>query len=90
MYLLGDLQVAQEALWEMLTRSTIQMLPLATNDCLRMRDLMRKYSNRPMDLADAALVAVAERENIRKIFTVDKKDFEVYRLHGRSRFTILP
>lgn len=90
MYLLGDLQVAQEALWEMLTRNTIQMIPLAMNDCLRMRDLMRKYSNRPMDLADAALVAVAERENIRKMFTVDKKDFEVYRLHGRLRFTIIP
>jgi len=43
-----------------------------------------------MDLADAALVTVAERDDIRKVFTVDKTDFAVYRLHGRSRFTIIP
>jgi hypothetical protein len=51
---------------------------------------MWKYSDQPMDLADAALVRVAEREGIRKIFTVDKRDFGVYRLHGRTRPTLLP
>jgi predicted nucleic acid-binding protein len=51
---------------------------------------MRKYANRPMDLADAALLRVAEREGIRKIFTVDRKDFAVYRLHGRIRPTLFP
>jgi len=55
-----------------------------------MRELMRKYSNRPMDLADAALLRVAEREGIRKIFTVDRRDFSVYRLHGRVRPRFLP
>jgi predicted nucleic acid-binding protein len=55
-----------------------------------MRELMRKYANRPMDLADAALLRVAEREGIRKIFTVDRRDFSVYRLHERTRLTILP
>jgi predicted nucleic acid-binding protein len=43
-----------------------------------------------MDMADAALVRVAEREGIRKIFTVDRKDFAVYRLHGRIRPTVIP
>ena len=90
MYLLGDLPVAQEALWEMLMRNTVQILPLLTNDIPRLRQLMRKYSDRPMDLADAALVHVAERERIRRIFTVDRKDFGIYRLHGRTRFTIIP
>jgi hypothetical protein len=51
---------------------------------------MRKYADRPMDLADAALIRVAEREGIRKIFTVDRKDFSVYRLHGRVRPAIVP
>lgn len=90
MYLLSDMRVAQEALWEMLARGVVQVLPLATSDIPRMRELMRKYSDRPMDLADAALVNVAERDRIRKIFTVDKKDFSIYRLYGRSRFTIIP
>jgi predicted nucleic acid-binding protein len=43
-----------------------------------------------MDLADAALVRVAEREGIRKIFTVDREDFSVSRLHGRVRPNIIP
>jgi len=40
--------------------------------------------------ADAALVRVAEREGIRRIFTVDRNDFTVYRLHGRIGLAIVP
>jgi predicted nucleic acid-binding protein len=90
MYLLGDLPRAQEALWEMLARGVLQLLPLDLTDAPRMRELMSKYADRPMDPADAALVRVAEREGIRKIFTVDRKDFGVYRLHGRLRPSIIP
>ena len=90
MYLLGDLPKAQEALWEMLTRGVLQLLPLDHSDVPRMRELMSKYADRPMDLADAALVRVAEREGIRKIFTVDRNDFGVYRLHGRVRPNLIP
>jgi predicted nucleic acid-binding protein len=43
-----------------------------------------------MDLADAALVRVAERDGTRKIFTLDRRDFTVYRVRGTGRFTILP
>ncbi len=32
-----------------------------------------------MNLADAALVRVAEHERIRRVFTVDRRDFEIYR-----------
>lgn len=55
-----------------------------------MRELMSKYVDRSMDLADAAVVRVAEREGIRKIFTVDREGFGVYRLHGRVRPSIIP
>jgi predicted nucleic acid-binding protein len=90
MYLVAGLPKAQEALWEMLQRSALQLLPLDSADAPRIRELMRKYANRPMDLADAALLRVAEREGLRKIFTVDRQDFSVYRLHGRLRPTLIP
>ena len=90
MYLLADVPKAQEALWEMLARGAVQLLPLDLGDVPRMRELMRKYADRPMDLADAALVRVAEREGIRRIFTVDRGDFAIYRLHGRIRPTVIP
>lgn len=90
MYLLNELPGAQEAVWEMLQRGALHLLTLDSADAPRMRELMRKYANRPMDLADAALIRVAEREGLRKIFTVDRQDFSVYRLHGRLRPTLIP
>jgi hypothetical protein len=54
-----------------------------------MRELMRKYSDRPMDLADAALIRVAEREGIRKS-SMSIADFSVCRLHGALRLRIIP
>jgi hypothetical protein len=35
---------------------------------------VRKYANRVVDLADAALLRVAKREVLRKIFAVDRKN----------------
>jgi predicted nucleic acid-binding protein len=90
MYLLAGQPKAQEALWEILTRGVVQLLPLSSDDVPRTRELMRKYADRPMDMADAAVVRVAEREGIRTIFTVDRKDFSIYRLHGRVRPTVIP
>lgn len=90
MYLLRTSWAAQQALWEMLERGTVTLIPLAGDDLPRMRDLMGKYRDLPMDLADAALVRIAEREKIRRIFTLDRRDFTVYRPIGIGRFTILP
>ena len=90
MYLLSGLPLAREALWEMLERSAVLLLPLDANDIPRIRELMGKYRNRRMDFADAALLRVAERENTKKIFTVDRRDFSVYRLHNRMRLTLIP
>jgi len=90
LYLLNDLPAGQEAVWESILRSAVGILPLDVEDVPRIRELMRKYRDRGMDLADAALIRAAEREGVRKFFTVDRKDFAVYRLHGRVRPVILP
>ena len=90
MYLLADLPKAQEALWEMIDRGALRLLTLDAGDVPRIRELMKKYAKRPMDLADAALLRGAERDGIGKIFTVDRRDFSVYRLPGRIRPALLP
>jgi predicted nucleic acid-binding protein len=90
MYLLSDLPAGQNAIWEMLERGAIALLPLDAKDFPRIRELMCKYANRRMDLADAALHHVAEREGLRKIFTINRRDFSVYRLHNRIRPTLIP
>jgi predicted nucleic acid-binding protein len=90
MYLLNFSWKAQEALWEMIERGVVVLLPIEQRDIARIRELMKKYKDLPMDLADAALVAVAEREKIRRIFTLDRRDFEVYRPAKLGRFILLP
>ncbi len=89
MYLLNFSWRAQDALWEMLERAVL-LLPLDSADVPRMRQLMEKYKDLPMDLADAALVRVAEREKVRRIFTLDRRDFQVYRPSKLGRFSVLP
>ena len=90
MYLLRSSARAQGALWDMLGLGGVQMLELGLDDCPRMRELMWKYRDLPMDLADAALVRVAERVRIRRVFMVDRRDFEIYRPYRLGRFEILP
>ncbi len=51
-------------------------------DIARIIELTRKYSDRPMDFADATLVVAAEKTGIRKIISIDS-DFYVYRLPGK-------
>ena len=57
---------------------------------VRALDLMKKYSDVPMDLVDALLVCVAEETRIPRILTFDRRGFETYRMNGKKRFTILP
>jgi len=64
MYLLSFSLKGQDALWEMVERGVVGLLTLDGRDMSRARDWMKKYKDLPMDLADAALVAVAEREKI--------------------------
>lgn len=89
-YLLGFSWSAQDALWEFVTRGALGFLPLDEQDAPRMRELMDRYSDLPMDLAGAALVRVAEREGLDRIFTLDRRDFGVYRTAGGGSFTLIP
>ncbi|HKY20026.1 MAG TPA: PIN domain-containing protein [Vicinamibacterales bacterium] len=82
MYLLNFSQDAQTALWEMVEIDALGIAPLDENDAPRMKALMRKYRDLPMDLADAALIRVAERDKIGQIFTLDRRHFRVYRPSG--------
>jgi uncharacterized protein len=91
MYLLGSAGgwTAQEALWKLVRRRDLEIVPL--DDALqeRTRTLMAKYQDMPMDLADATLVAAAETLGLTRVFTLDR-DFQVHRWRGRRRFEVVP
>jgi predicted nucleic acid-binding protein len=90
MYLLGSSWPGQKALWSRIETAALTLAPLDESDATRMRELMEKYRDLPMDLADAALVRIAEREDLTRIFTIDRRHFSVYRPGRRRRFSILP
>jgi predicted nucleic acid-binding protein len=55
-------------------------------------ELMNRYADHPMDLADASLVTAAEALQLRKIFTLDRDDFSTYRIrrgHSAEGFEVL-
>jgi uncharacterized protein len=51
-----------------------------------MAELMRRYADLPMDLADASLVWLADELGIQDVVTFDRRDFAVYRLADGRRF----
>jgi uncharacterized protein len=89
MYLLRGSWPAQKALWSRLETDALGLAPLDEADAPRMRELMEKYRDLPMDLADAALVRVAERDSLTQIFTLDRRHFSIYRPGRRKRFSIV-
>ena len=73
-----------------LTARHLRLIDLRDADLRRMRQLIKKYADLPMDLADAALVAACERTKIHRIFTVDRRDFLIYRPAHASQFEVIP
>ena len=90
MYLLEFSVAAQGALLEMVERRALQVLGLDADDMPQIRTLMNKYKDLPINFGDATLVHVANREKIPKVFTLDRRDFSVYRLTRNQSFTIVP
>ena len=89
-HLVGDNPREVEAAWGFVRSGALTVLPLSDLELADLEALMRRYRDRPMDLADATLVHLAERESVSTVFTIDHDDFETYRISGRKRFRILP
>jgi predicted nucleic acid-binding protein len=66
------------------------LVPSTATSLQRVRKLLDKYADLPMDFADATLVALAEELDCTSVFTTDRTDFSVYRLKGRRAFHLLP
>jgi uncharacterized protein len=91
MFLLGDSAGwrGQNALWTMIVSADLTILPVGPSLNIRMREMMDRYRDMPMDLADATLVAIAEQEGIKRIFSLDHH-FRVYRIGRSQAFEVVP
>ena len=90
-YLLGSAagRPAQHALWQMIRRDALTIAQLDLMLTNRSAELMERYRDHPMDLADATLIAVAENRDLRTIFTLDEH-FRGYRLRSRRYLHVIP
>ena len=73
----------------LLERGRLQIVEI-TPGASRMIELMERYADHPMDLADASLVWTAEQTGILEIVTIDRADFQAYRTKSGKAFEILP
>lgn len=61
------------------------------DDPAALLDLLERYADHPMDLADATLVLLAERAGVSEILTIDRPEFDSYRTRdGRALVNLLP
>ncbi len=64
--------------------------PFNLADVRRSRELIAQYNALNLGLADAAVIATAERLGTRRILTVDERHFRVVRASDGKPFTLLP
>lgn len=89
-HLVGDSRAAIETAWKFVRSGALVVASIENGELPHVHTLMSRYWDRPMDFADATLVFLAKRESLSTILTVDRADFETYRIDGKRRFRILP
>ena len=89
LYLLNFSVKAQSAAIDFVLKSVVEIIPSSVASLKKAKDLIKKYSDLPMDYADATLVCLSIDTGIRDIITFDEKDFNIYRVK-KQPFVIAP
>ena len=90
LYLLSFSSAAQLAALDFVLRGAITLVPSSVESLRRVKRLMQKYSDLPMDFADATIVCLAQDLATRDVVTLDKKHFNIYRLLRNRSFRTFP
>lgn len=85
---LGSVQ--RDALLESFANGSLELVENTLADLLRARELCTQYRDLELDLADACIIAVAERLQVTRIATVDRRDFSLIRPRHCEHFELLP
>jgi predicted nucleic acid-binding protein len=88
MYLLGRYAGAQDALLELLQNGALNIAFRIEEHVGALGNLLQKYRDTPMSLADACIVRMAEIHERHAVLTLDS-DFSIYRKHGRVPLSLI-
>jgi len=89
-YLLSDWKKGQQELWKFMLAGGLVVHDIGPDLLPRMKDLMDKYADRKADIADISIVVIAEQHGAKTIFSLDRRDFSVYRPKHIRHFEVLP
>lgn len=81
---------AVDALLESVENGSVAVVNLDQEDYRRVRDLVARYADLPLDVVDASVVAVAERLEGTTVATLDRRRFSVVRPVHVPAFTLVP
>jgi predicted nucleic acid-binding protein len=70
--------------------SFLELAHISGAEAVSIAEILNRYAGLRPQLADATLVYLAERENVHTIFTLDRRDFSVYRTARKRAFRIIP
>jgi predicted nucleic acid-binding protein len=84
-HMLGPASVGSDRLREFIENGGLSVWFFDRSALTRSFELMELYADHPMDLADASLVTAAEVLGTRRVFTIDRDDFETYRVRRGHR-----
>ena len=88
LHLLGFSRHAQADFLQWIYSGAIKIENISSRDFQDIAQMMLKYTDLPMDFADACLVFIADKFKIDTIATIDR-DFDIYRLKKKKTFTTL-
>ena len=89
-WLLRDLPDGNSKLLAQVEHGLIAPLDLEAKSASWLRAFLEKYHDLGAQLADASICYLAERERINRIFTLDRRDFLIYRNQQNQPFELVP
>ena len=90
LWLLRNDSVAKQKLLRSIGTNFLYLLPLEGREAGGIAEVMARYEDISPQFADASLVYLAHREDIETIFTLDDRDFSIYRTARKRPFEIVP
>ena len=81
---------AEVALLEEIERGAYELAVFDEFNVAKAREIIERYSDLNIGLADASIAVLAERYDTRDVLTLDERHFRAIRPSPRRRFRILP
>jgi len=75
---------------QQLVRSKTILETITQEDLQRVNEILQRYADSHLDFVDATVVAIAERRNITRILTLDRRDYTMIRPKHCPYFELLP